>query len=170
MDTSPNFERLRELSTIEVWEGAATMRGIDPEALGEVTDAAGFGIDLSHEIRSITSAITIGDLVAFPATSAKPTSKTTVRRADFIAWLRTRGRKDLADSLSDVAPGAGTDVRWTPGRIRELMAFRGSHSAAETAQAFGVSQARIRAVLAKAASAQASASDPFGRAKKRKRK
>lgn len=87
-------------STIAVWEIAALMQGEDPENLQDVViNSQGDGVDLSREKRMLTSAITVGDLIAFPSGDGALSSETQVELKSLIPWLRGRGYDALADGL-----------------------------------------------------------------------
>jgi len=96
--------RWGQFSTIAVWEIAALMQGCDPDNLQDVViNDQGDGVDLSHENRMVISAITVGDLIAFPAGPLPANDKTEVAVESLIPWLQSHGYSDLAAGLAAVS-------------------------------------------------------------------
>lgn len=144
---SPNFDRWRELPSLKLWEVAAMIRGVDPHSMPDVTDARGEPVDLSHELRSLTSAVDIGELHPVSPGNALASSQTEVRKVDVIAWLRCYGHHGVANGLEIRETDRNANKKWTSQFIEEVRAYRQGHTAKETAERFGVSQTFIRRML-----------------------
>ncbi len=99
MSTLPNFDYWKRFATLRVWEVATLMNGIDPNVLGDVVDKDGDGLDLSIEERMLTSAISVGALVAPHLGTQVPTNQTDIAVTSLGPWLRSHGLADLADAL-----------------------------------------------------------------------
>ena len=108
----------------------------------------------------LIASVRTGDLTSAPPNIAEPNRDTHVAKKSFMPWLRGLGEYDfLVDGLSDakdtsVPATSGTVIVWTPERKDDARAMleREKHQgvrdyAAKTAEAFGVSPARLRQVL-----------------------
>ena len=71
--------------------------------------------------------------------------------AEFVGLTPGHYGKPLAmDAPTEATPAianAGTAKKWTPERLRELASYRQKHGIQEAAKRFGISKARIRALL-----------------------
>lgn len=90
-----------QFPTLAVWEIAALLQGLNPDDLTNIViNDEGDGVDLSREIRIVTSAIKVGDLVVPAPFDGHPNSRTDVDVKTLIPWLHARGDDVLADGLS----------------------------------------------------------------------
>ena len=65
------------------------------------------------------------------------------------AWLEREGYLQKWVPAKDRAAKHGTNKRWTGDEVKRLAEYRESHSAAETAAHFKISESLIRSILAK---------------------
>ena len=186
LNKSPNFAYWSQFSTLEVWQVAAMMFGVDPYAMSDVTNQNGDALDLSDEERILTSAVMVGDITACPANPQAADGRTQVSVSSLISWLRQRGVDELADGLeakkkgqvsfSSAVPdpqrrldnlrklgGSATydrkNSRWKFTRISELIASEAAEGRARS------SDKTVRADLVKAGNAEREAkSEGSGRA------
>lgn len=115
-----NFKYWSKVSTIEIWESAAMMWGVDPRALstGNVVDRNGNFPDLADQERLLMSAVRAGQLAASDdGAGVAPHRHTHVLAASLIAWFRQNGYVDLAHGL-ELAGVSGVSPALTEARRR----------------------------------------------------
>jgi len=97
-----NFEHWSKVATIEIWEAAAMMTGVDPRALftGYVVDMNGDIPAHADEERQLTSAVRAGGLLVSDKESrTAPGRNSHLLTTSLIEWFRKNGRADLAHGL-----------------------------------------------------------------------
>lgn len=98
--TSPAYDYWERLPALTVSEIACMLAGFDPRAMTDVTDAAGDAIDLSEEIRLITSAVRAGEIQLVPSESTSDLSpKSSVLRKSLVPWLWANEYEAAASGL-----------------------------------------------------------------------
>ena len=143
---APNCGYWRQFETLEIWQVAAMMAGVDPRLIQDVTDREGHAIDLDDDMQMIKSGALAGSLVAVPS-QASLGSRTAITVTSLVPWLRKRGFHVLADGLTDGSPGGSKAKKWTDERLAELAACRKEHGTTEAAKRFGFSTAFVRRML-----------------------
>lgn len=99
--TIPNFEYWRQFQTLEVFEIASLMSGVDPRRFCDATDEHGDVLDLSDEIRKLTGAATVKNITAYPAEGGLINKHTQIKRESLVQWLREHDYPVLADELDN---------------------------------------------------------------------
>lgn len=173
--TSANFADWRTLSTLEIWEIAVLMHGVDPRALADVvvrdphnpTSFHGIPLDTSWEEKMLLSAARVEGQLCELENNIAPDNHTHISVAKLIPWLRMNNHIDLADSLASATSLSkteaknGTAKRWTADLVEQARLHRDQHGTAATAELYGVTASRIRQVLAKKKPSQPAANTWF---------
>lgn len=124
----PNFEYWRKFPTLNVWEVAVLMAGLDPNTFVDVADENGDAIDVSDSVRMLIAAVMTGAVVAFPADLQVAGHQTPLSVESLLRWLRSNGGNELATGLersilpqaTSVPQGVVSDQERRLSRLRDL--------------------------------------------------
>lgn len=96
--TSTNYSDWRLEPTLKLYELASILKGIDPRALGDVTDQHGAPLDLSADIASLKTRLDLGELTRFKDDASPRLVEVTM--TSVIDFLRRLGHWGIAKQLS----------------------------------------------------------------------
>ena len=148
MDSRPDYNFWRKFAELPLWQVAAMMQNMDPNALEDMADRNGDGPDLTAEIEMLTGAVRLQLIQCRDFNASARASQQKVVTASAIIWLRGHGYPEVAAGLEAGSTGGDKkNKRWTPELIEEAREFRSRNTAAATADKYGVSEARIRQKL-----------------------
>lgn len=102
---APRLPYWAQFETIEAWDAALLMKGIEPHLASELPDWA--DNDISHELKMLMSAVREGVVKAHMDAGGAPTWHTQISVRSFIDWLRPRGYNGLADDLEAARTSLG---------------------------------------------------------------
>ena len=105
----------RNFPTLQIWEAAALMHGVNPNELGDIViNDVGDSLDLSDEVRMLKDAVGTGELSTSDASVSYVNEHTKVLIESFIAVLQRRGYSSLAEGLTLPAIGSIQIANFAP--------------------------------------------------------
>ena len=124
MTSTPDYDYWKTLDSFTIEDVALLMKGIDPRAHGEiVVNVDGDGVNLSHELAQIISALEAGLIQSYPAFVTAPNRQTKILKQALLPWLKSRGLVGLSEQITGLH-SIQSVINELPDSARRLAALR----------------------------------------------